>query len=137
METGVFRHNYSMNNPLILKLPTRSGTKNFRFAFAVIITIMRQSAMQIFFFQLPYQPEMELRMVQKNGDTFLSDLVLLCSIGSTDQHIQMATSTDLLSCGYKEALDYLKLVLVTSSCLDHWIKIWNQEIPPGFEKQTF
>ena len=38
-----------------------------------------------------YQPGVELKMVPKNGDMFLSDLVPPCSIGSTEQHIQMAT----------------------------------------------
>ena len=64
------------------------------------------------FFQMAFQPEVELTMVLKNGDTFLSDLVPLCSIGSTEQHIQMATETDQLFSGYKEVLVSLEQALV-------------------------
>ena len=60
-----------------------------------------------------YQPEVEPKMVLKNGDTFLSGRVPPCSIGSTEQHIQMATKTDLLFSGYKEVLVSLEQGLVT------------------------
>ena len=53
-------------------------------------------------------------MVLKNGDTFLSDLAPLCSIGSTELHIQMATEIDLLFSAYKEVRAILELELEIS-----------------------